>query len=484
LDRSPTATIARTGGRLAAALLPLAALGLFRFLQVPSGVTAAWAPHAAAGVAATLAGLALLVAVAASLEDGGVREIADAAALGILGTTFTVVAMDGADTVGLGIGVMAASAAFLIGSLAGGLAIAGRGRGAGIVAAVVLVEAVLGAILLSPRLGIDESSGPVLVASGALVLAFAALASLRTATRATALGILASSAVVLALAGSAGGERLIGPAGVAIGVVVLGGGAAIGRLRNVAPIQPAAGDEPSPERAPYDSHEPEFDELRRIGRELRATLDDLVAARRLIDLQRAEIERVSNTDPLTELASRGPTLERLRTEASEARRYAHPLAVVLVDVDRFAALNHGYGLEVGDRILRDIALRLRVRCREADAVGRIGADSFLAILPHTDEGGAATFARAVLNQVLVRQVMTDRGELTVSLSIGIALMRLGMTLSGDELLAAAEEALASARAAGGNRIAYDRLHGLARLDERARHPQDPTQDTTGDTAAR
>lgn len=483
MDRSPTATIARTGGRLAAALLPLAALGLFRSLQVPSGVTAAWAPHVAAGLTATLAGLALLVAVAASLEDGGVRKIADAAALGILGTTFTVVAMDGADTVGLGIGVMAASAAFLIGSLAGGLAIAGRGRGAGIVVAVVLVETVLGAILLSPRLGIDQSSGPALVASGALVMAFAALASLRAATRATALGILASSAVVLALAGS-GDERLIGPAGVAVGVVVLGGGAAIGRLRNVAPMQPAADGEPLPERERYDSREPEFDELRRIGRELRATLDDLVAARRLIDLQRAEIERVSNTDPLTELASRGPTLERLRTEASEARRYAHPLAVVLVDVDRFAALNHGYGLEVGDRILRDIALRLRVRCREADAVGRIGADSFLAILPHTDEGGAAAFARAVLNQVLVRQVMTDRGELTVSLSIGIALMRLGMTLSGDQLLAAAEEALASARAAGGNRIAYDRLHGLARLDERARHPQDLTQDTTGDTAAR
>jgi diguanylate cyclase (GGDEF)-like protein len=429
-------------------------------------------------VAAALAGLALLVAVAASLEDGGVRRIADAAGLGILATTFTVVAMDGAGAVGLGIGVMAASAAFLIGSLTGGLVMPGRGRGAGIVVAVVAVEAVLGAILLSPRPGMDESSAPVLVGSGALVMALAALASLRVATRATALGILASSAVVLTLAGSAGDERLIGPAGVALGVAVLAGGAAMGRLRHAAPLELTTGEEPLPEREGYESPESEFDELRRIGRELRATLDDLVAARRLIDLQRAEIERVSSTDPLTELASRGPTLERLRTEAAEARRYAHPLAVVLIDVDRFAAVNHGYGLEVGDRILRDIALRLRVRCREADAVGRIGADSFLAILPHTDEGGAAGFARAVLDQVLVRKVMTDRGELTVSLSIGIALMRLGMTLSGDELLAAAEEALASARAAGGNRIAYDRLHGLARLDERAR------QDATGDAAGR
>jgi diguanylate cyclase (GGDEF)-like protein len=153
------------------------------------------------------------------------------------------------------------------------------------------------------------------------------------------------------------------------------------------------------------------------------------------------------------------------------------VAVVLFDIDRFTDLNHEHGLDVGDAILREIALRLRLRMREADAVGRIGADAFLAILPHTDEGGAATFAQAVLDRLLERRVVTERGEIAVSTSIGIALMRPGMTLSGDELLAAAEEALASARAAGGNRIAFDRLHGLARLDERERDPA-----TRGDEA--
>ena len=55
--------------------------------------------------------------------------------------------------------------------------------------------------------------------------------------------------------------------------------------------------------------------------------------------------------------------------------------------------------------------------------------------------------------------------LAITLSVGIALMRPGAGVSDDELLAAAEEALASARAAGGNVIAFDRAHGLARLDE-------------------
>jgi diguanylate cyclase (GGDEF)-like protein len=158
-------------------------------------------------------------------------------------------------------------------------------------------------------------------------------------------------------------------------------------------------------------------------------------------------------------------------EAAEARRYAHPVTVVLLDIDGFAALNHDFGLSVGDAILREVALRLRLRIREADALGRVGGDAFLAILPHTDEGGAATFAQALLDRLIERPFATDRGEMTVNLSLGIALMRPGMSLSGEELLAAAEEALASAKAAGGNRIAFDRLHGLARLDERrAAHP--------------
>jgi GGDEF domain-containing protein len=56
----------------------------------------------------------------------------------------------------------------------------------------------------------------------------------------------------------------------------------------------------------------------------------------------------------------------------------------------------------------------------------------------------------------------------VRISIGVAFMRAGMSLGDEELLAAADEALASARAAGGNRIAFDRLHGLVRLEERRR----------------
>jgi diguanylate cyclase (GGDEF)-like protein len=297
-----------------------------------------------------------------------------------------------------------------------------------------------------------------------------------------AIGMAASGALALAIAGMSGSELVVGSAAVALAAAILSWQFLADRLHRpqVAEAEAAATPEllleaqPEPRAEPG---EPEFNELARITRELRATLDDLVAARHLIELQRVEIERAASVDALTGLASRWPTLDRLRTEAAEARRYEHPLAIVLLDIDGFADLNHDHGLQVGDAILREVALRLRVRMREADLVGRIGADAYLAILPHTDELGAATFARAVLDRLVEHRIVTDRGEIGIGLSVGIALMRPGSTLSGEELLAAAEEALASARAAGGNRVAFDPLHGLTRLDERGADAE-----ATGDIA--
>lgn len=446
-----------------AALLPLAAIAMIRAFPALRGSMPPWMAWGIPATAAVIAGLALLVAVDAALEGGRIRTLADLAGLGLIATAFAVLVLGADGILGLGIGLTISGAAFLVGSVLRGRAAATRrGRVIGIVIAFALVEAGLAAILIAAGWSIPERTGPIFLAGGALLMVAAAAASLDDPTRATALAMAASSAGAMAIESTSGSETLVGPSGMALAALVLGWRSFLNRPRHARLAEP---DAPIPELTTAGAGDPEIDELARLAHELRATLDDLVAARHLIELQRIEIDRASSTDALTGIPGRGPTLDRLRTEAAEARRYAHPVAVVLVDIDQFAALNHEHGLEVGDELLRRIALRLRVRMREADAVGRIGADAFLAILPHTDETGASTFARAVLDRVLERRVMTERGEITVGLSIGVALMRPGMTLSGDELLAAAEEALASARAAGGNRIAFDRLHGLARLDE-------------------
>jgi diguanylate cyclase (GGDEF)-like protein len=204
----------------------------------------------------------------------------------------------------------------------------------------------------------------------------------------------------------------------------------------------------------------------RLGRELRGTIEELIQARRTLELQRTEIERAATVDPLTGVASRGAILERLQVEVEQARRYQHPVAVVLLDVDSFGEINSLHGIEGGDAVLREIALRVRLRVRAADAIGRSGSDGLLAILPHTDESGAATFADALRRRISQRPVSIGEVEVGVTLSIGVAVMRPGEDLDVDALMARAEEALSSARGAGGNRIALDRLHGLARLEEK------------------
>jgi diguanylate cyclase (GGDEF)-like protein len=447
-------------------LLPLAALAILRATSTEAELAAVpWFAPGIGATVATVAGLALLVAVAAALEDGRVRDLADLAGFGLISVAFTLVTIGATGTLGFGLGMASAGAAFLVGSVAHRLSIPGRrGRVFGLIGAFVLVEVGMAAILLAGSSSIDERVARYLLGGAAAVLALGAVAGLGDPARLPALGIAASSAAVMAVAGS-GTERTVGAAGMALAALVLGWWLLVDRLQrapsNVEPLK-------SPEELNEPPMEVEYSELSRLTHELRATLDDLVTARHLIELQRLEIGRVSSADPLTGLAGRWPTLDRLRTEAAEARRYAHPVALVLVDIDHFAELNHEHGLEVGDAILREIAFRLRLRSREADALGRIGADSFVAILPHTDEAGATAFAQAVLDRLLERRVIADHGETTVTLSVGIALMRPGMKLTGDELLAAAEEALASAKRAGGNRIAFDRAHGLARLDERRR----------------
>ena len=177
--------------------------------------------------------------------------------------------------------------------------------------------------------------------------------------------------------------------------------------------------------------------------------------------------RPSISSPATSgTATRRAILERLRVEAAEARRYAHPIALVLIDLDGTRGLNRTHGVEIGDEILRELGLRLRLRMREADAIGRVSSDTFLAILPHTDERGVTIFANALRSRLIDRPVETRVGPLWVTVSIGITIHRPGVEIRDDELLGRAEEALASARVAGGNRIAFDRAHGLARLEER------------------
>jgi diguanylate cyclase (GGDEF)-like protein len=477
LDRSPAATILLAGARQLAALLPLLALGALRLLpELGAGTPLPWVEPALVGPAALLAAAALVPTVADALRSGRARSLADAVALGAVGVTLGTTLLTGSDASGPGVaaGLATAGVLFAAGSFAGDAALGGRGaRIAAGVAAFIALEACLGLVLVAGGAAVDDRIRPLLLLAPALALGIAAVTGGDAPWRTLALGLAATSTLGVALAATSL-EALVGPAGIGAAAAVLGAGAAARLWRSDEAASPVA----LIGRVEADD-EPEFSDAERLARELRATIEELIATRRTVELQRAEIDRASAVDRLTGVSSRGAILDRLSIETAEARRYDHPLAAVLLDVDGFADFNHAHGVDAGDALLREVALRLRLRIREADALGRIGADAFLAVLPHTDERGAIGFAEAVRSRLAARPMQVGDGEAMVTVSVGVALMRPLSKLSADELLAAAEEALASARAAGGNRIAFDRAHGLARLEERAESAE-PAADEAAD----
>jgi diguanylate cyclase (GGDEF)-like protein len=473
---------ARAVATLAAALLAPAAVAVLRLfppLSLSDPGAPSWLAAAMSGLAALTLGIAATLAVAAGLRRSLLAPLIEAAGLGALAAALAAGAFQAMSdpatfpTGGLPIAGVAAGAGLLVSRLAPGVALSTNARRLALAGVAVLIEVVLALALFAP---VDPAVAPWLTAAAAamaaaacvpwpflgaalLAGAFAALAAIRPGSLDAVPPLLAMLA-----AGVVGSwERVTADRGAT--------------MPGAAAEPPALTTSLEPMRA-VTSAPAADEEALRLARELRGTIEELMQARRTIELQREELLRNASHDPLTGVASRRVVLERLATEVAESRRYSHPVAAVLTDVDGFSQVNHDHGLAVGDEVLRELALRLRLRMRAADALGRVGGDSFLAILPHTDERGAAVFADAVRTRLVARPVATSDGELTVSISIGVAFMRPGMELGPDELLAAADEALASARAAGGNRIAFDRMHGLMRIDER-RIVEDPGSSDTG-----
>jgi diguanylate cyclase (GGDEF)-like protein len=193
-----------------------------------------------------------------------------------------------------------------------------------------------------------------------------------------------------------------------------------------------------------------------VAPELIARVRLAYRSRQLLDLALRrfnDLEDLAYGDELTELPNRRGASRQIDVLISRARRHGHQLALLLIDADRFKAINDEHGHAIGDVVLRELAARLRERVRREDVVGRWGGEEFVVALPETTPEGAAAVAESLREGVGGAPISAGGAQLRVTISIGVAAWT-GQEL--DDLVGRADHALYAAKAAGRDCVVLER----------------------------
>lgn len=161
----------------------------------------------------------------------------------------------------------------------------------------------------------------------------------------------------------------------------------------------------------------------------------------------AELERISRTDALTGLPNRLSLNAVFQAESTRAKRYGHPLSIIMLDIDHFKMVNDELGHLAGDALLVAIAQAIRKTIRDCDVVGRWGGEEFLVLCPETDATGAMLVAQRIRQAVRDAATPARRAH---TISGGVAELAPDETV--DALLSRADKALYRAKDTGRDRV--------------------------------
>jgi sigma-B regulation protein RsbU (phosphoserine phosphatase) len=193
----------------------------------------------------------------------------------------------------------------------------------------------------------------------------------------------------------------------------------------------------------------ELSERKQAQARLTETNKELAAATRML-------EKLVNTDGLTQIANRRCFNQCLEHEWQRLYREQEPISLLLFDVDYFKRYNDYYGHQSGDECLTKIAQAVQqVVYRPADLVARYGGEEFVVILPHTDNQGAIAVAEKIHAAIENLAIPHQASEVsnTVTISLGITTMIPTSELSASALIKQADQALYRAKKQGRNQSA-------------------------------
>lgn len=183
-------------------------------------------------------------------------------------------------------------------------------------------------------------------------------------------------------------------------------------------------------------------------------VEQLEGYQRAMEQTQAQLESQSATDGLTGLNNRRAFDLRLEEEFIRSRRAGGPLALALLDVDKFKTYNDAFGHPAGDEVLRKVAEILRQSGRPYDWSARYGGEEFAVILPSTSRDGALVIAERIRRSVQ-RAVWPNR---PITVSIGIAVAATDISSAAD-LLSRADKALYHSKESGRNRVSLSNQNG-------------------------
>jgi diguanylate cyclase (GGDEF)-like protein len=187
--------------------------------------------------------------------------------------------------------------------------------------------------------------------------------------------------------------------------------------------------------------------LRGLAREI---LLRLSSAATEADALRAELSVVRQTndkfrdlayhDSLTGLPNRGLLYDRLGLAITQSHRQASHLAVLFLDLNDFKSVNDSFGHGVGDRVLVELAARMRSSVRAGDTVARLGGDEFVVLLDTVAGVQDAACVAAKVREVVRAPFRLDGREVPIQASIGMSVYPVDET-TADELIRSADAAM-------------------------------------------
>ncbi len=162
-----------------------------------------------------------------------------------------------------------------------------------------------------------------------------------------------------------------------------------------------------------------------------------------------KVQHLAHYDGLTGLLNRSLFLDRLEQALGESKRYNRHFCVIYLDLDHFKHINDTYGHDIGDRVLKAAAKRIRKSVRSTDSVARFGGDEFVILMPESDSHDAHFVCQKIMKN-MPQNIETDSGPINIAPSIGFTTYTGSSSTTSRELLKQADTALYQAKAMGRN----------------------------------